>query len=173
VSMRIALALLALAAIGVAAGCGSGDDQAAEPAGSGYGAPPPTTTQAAGQATVSTKTGELGTYLADADGRTLYLFEKDTGMRSRCSGACAQAWPPLISRGKPVAKGRAKASLLSTSRRGNGSRQVTYGGHPLYRFAPDTAPGQTLGQGVDGFGALWWVVARSGNAITSSSSPGY
>jgi predicted lipoprotein with Yx(FWY)xxD motif len=124
-------------------------------------------------ATVGTRTGPLGTYLVDGRGRTLYLFEKDTGRRSRCAGACAQAWPPLISRGKPVADGRAKASLLSTSRRGNGSRQVTYGGHPLYRFAPDTAPGQTKGQGVNGFGALWWVVARSGRAITSSGSPGY
>ena len=124
-------------------------------------------------ATVDTRTGPLGTYLVDGKGRTLYLFEKDTGRHSRCSGACAQVWPPLISRGKPVAEGRAKTSLLSTSRRGNGSRQVTYGGHPLYRFAPDTAAGQTKGQGVNGFGALWWVVARSGRAITSSGSPGY
>jgi len=141
---------------------------------SGYGAPiAASTATRVVAATVGARQTSLGRVIVDGKGRTLYLFEKDTGKRSRCSSACAQAWPPLISRGKPVAKGRAKASLLSTSRRGNGSRQVTYGGHPLYRFAPDTAPGQTLGQGVDGFGALWWVVARSGNAITSSSSPGY
>ena len=165
--MRIGLVLLFSLIAAALAGCGGGGATAAvEPASA-------SATLAAKPATVSTRKGQLGTFLVDGKGRTLYLFEKDTGKRSRCSSACAQAWPPLISRGKPVAKGRAKASLLSTSRRANGSRQVTYGGHPLYRFAPDTAPGQTLGQGVDGFGALWWVVARSGNAITSSSSPGY
>ena len=147
--MRISLVLLFSLIAAAVAGCGGGGATAAgEPASA-------SATLAAKPATVSTRKGQLGTFLVDGKGRTLYLFEKDTGKRSRCSGACAQA------------------SLLSTSRRGNGSRQVTYGGHPLYRFAPDTAPGQTLGQGVDGFGALWWVVARSGNAITSSSSPGY
>ena len=105
------------------------------------------------------------------EGRTLYLFEKDTGKRSQCSGACAQAWPPLTTRGKPAAKGSAKASLLSTSARSGGPKQVTYDGHPLYRFAPDTAAGQTKGQGVDGFGALWWVVAPSGTAIESDPAP--
>ena len=153
-------AVLAAATVAVA-GCGSTQEVSA-------------TSPAAASSTravVSTRHGALGTYLVDGRGRTLYLFLKDTGRRSRCSGTCATFWPPLITHGKPVAKGRAKASLLSTSRRGNGSRQVIYNGHPLYRFAIDTAPGQTRGQGVDGFGARWYVVSPSGRAIRASAAP--
>jgi predicted lipoprotein with Yx(FWY)xxD motif len=106
----------------------------------------------------------------DARGRTLYLFEKDTGRRSRCSGSCASLWPPLTTRGKPVAQGGAKASKLSTHRRSGGAKQVLYNGHPLYRYAPDSAPGQTNGQGVNTFGAVWHVVAASGRAILGSGS---
>jgi predicted lipoprotein with Yx(FWY)xxD motif len=95
---------------------------------------------------------------------------KDTGRRSQCSGTCAQEWPPLITHGKPKAKGGAKASLLSTSRRGNGSRQVVYHGRPLYRFSLDTAPGQTKGQGVNAFGGRWYVVSPSGAPIGASSA---
>ena len=175
----VSLAALAAAGALVLAACGGSSPSSSSGSGStpSYGPAKPGASTASNRpgaaSLVGTRTSSLGTFLVDGNGRALYLWEADDGAKSTCSRACAQAWPPLISRGKPVAKGRAKASLLSTSRRGNGSRQVTYGGHPLYRFAPDTAPGQTLGQGVDGFGALWWVVARSGNAITSSSSPGY
>lgn len=159
----LALAPLSLAVAVAVAGCGGDDQPAAAQAASATAAPK--------HATVKTRSGALGTYLVDARGRTLYLFEKDTGKRSTCSGACAQAWPPLITRAKPQAAGGAKASLLSTSRRANGAKQVTYKGHPLYFFAPDTAAGQTKGQGVDGFGALWWVLAPSGKAIESSTQP--
>jgi len=104
--MRIGLVLLFSVIAAAVAGCGGGGATAAgEPASA-------SATLAAKPATVSTRKGQLGTFLVDGRGRTLYLFEKDTGKRSRCSSACAQAWPPLISRGKPVAKGRAKASLL-------------------------------------------------------------
>jgi predicted lipoprotein with Yx(FWY)xxD motif len=96
---------------------------------------------------------------------------KDSGPRSRCSGACALAWPPLTTREKPEARGGAKAKLLATSTRGNGARQVVYGGHPLYRYEPDTAAGQTRGQGVSAFGARWYVVAPSGHAITAAAAP--
>jgi predicted lipoprotein with Yx(FWY)xxD motif len=114
---------------------------------------------------VKTRHGKLGTFLVDGRGRTLYLFEKDTTRKSRCSGACAAAWPPLITSGKPRAKGHAKASLLGTSKRKNGTRQVTYNGHPLYRFIQDTSPGQTNGEGSKAFGAGWYVVAPSGKKI--------
>jgi predicted lipoprotein with Yx(FWY)xxD motif len=121
-------------------------------------------TSAAGKV-VKTRHGKLGTFLVDGKGRTLYLFEKDTTSKSRCNGACAEAWPPMITSGKPTARGRAKSSLLRTSKRKNGSRQVTYNGHPLYRFVQDSKPGQTKGEGVDAFGAEWYVVAPSGNKI--------
>ena len=84
---------------------------------------------------------------------------------STCSGACAQAWPPLTTSGTPKAGGKVKASLLGTTTRSDGSREVTYAGHPLYYFEGDSAPGQTTGQGSDGFGAPWWVVSPAGKAI--------
>jgi predicted lipoprotein with Yx(FWY)xxD motif len=138
-------------------------------AAAGTPASAPTATASAKHAVVKTHHGDLGTYLVDGRGRTLYLFRKDTGRRSRCSGACAQAWPPVTTRERPEAEGGAKASLLSTSRRKNGKRQVVYNGHPLYRYAPDSV-GQTNGQGVNAFGARWYVVARSGKAIRSSGA---
>ena len=97
---------------------GGGAMAAGEPASA------PSASASAKHATVKTRHGDLGTYLVDGRGRTLYLFRKDTGRRSRCSGACAQAWPPLTTRERPEAEGGAKASLLSTSRRRNGKKQV-------------------------------------------------
>ena len=144
---------------------GGGAMAAGEPASA------PSASASAKHATVKTRHGDLGTYLVDGRGRTLYLFRKDTGRRSRCSGACAQAWPPLTTRERPKAEGGAKASLLSTSRRRNGKKQVVYNGHPLYRYAPDSAPGQTSGQGSNAFGARWYVVAPSGKAIRSTGAP--
>ena len=117
-------------------------------------------------AVVKTRSTSLGKILVDGKGRTLYLFRKDTGRRSRCSGACAQAWPPVTTRERPEAEGGAKQSKLSTSRRANGKRQVLYNGHPLYRYAFDSAPGDTFGQGLNAFGASWFVLAPSGRAIT-------
>ena len=90
----------------------------------------------------------LGTFLVDAKGRALYLWDADHGAKSICSGACAQAWPPLTTTGTPKASGAAKASLLGTTTRADGSREVTYAGHPLYYFEgdsdarPDHRPGQ-------------------------------
>jgi predicted lipoprotein with Yx(FWY)xxD motif len=169
--MRIAVVPLAILALGMAAGCGSGssDDQAAAPA-SGYGAPPPTTAPEAGPATVSTATGDLGTFLVGPDGRTLYLFEKDTGMESTCSGACASAWPPLLTTGAPAAAGEATAGLLGTTARDDGTVGVTYAGHPLYYYAGDTAPGDTNGQELDDYGAEWYVIAPSGKALEGDES---
>lgn len=118
-------------------------------------------------ATVKTHHGKLGTYLVDSKGRTLYLFEKDKTTKSTCYGACAHGWPPLLSSSKPKASGRAKASLLSTSKRRNGTREVTYKGHPLYYFIGDKKAGQTNGQGLHAFGAGWYVVAPSGKKIDS------
>lgn len=116
-------------------------------------------------ATVKTRHGKLGTYLVDAKGRSLYLFEKDKSTKSTCYDACAKAWPPLLTTGKPKAAGKAKASLLGTSKRKDGTTMVTYKGHPLYYFIQDKRAGQTKGQGVDGFGAEWYVLAPSGHKI--------
>jgi predicted lipoprotein with Yx(FWY)xxD motif len=123
------------------------------------------------QATVKVATSGLGKILVDSKGRTLYLFKKDTGRKSKCFGSCAVAWPPLRVSGKPTAGGGARASLLGTSKRSDGKPQVTYNGHPLYRFAGDRKPGNTNGQGLNGFGARWYVVSPSGKQITGSGSP--
>ncbi|MEA2279825.1 MAG: hypothetical protein QOK21_432 [Solirubrobacteraceae bacterium] len=160
--MRIALTILPATLAVAVAGCG------------GYSAATPVSAPAAAavkHAVVKTRHGKLGTYLVDGRGRTLYLFMKDSGPRSRCSGACAAAWPPLTTREKAEAQRGAKAKLLATSTRPGGGRQVVYGGHPLYRYEPDIAAGQTRGQGVSAFGARWYVVAPSGRAITAAAAP--
>ena len=116
----------------------------------------------------------LGNILVDTRGRTLYLFEKDTQGRSACYGACAAYWPPLFSSARPQAGRGVRTSLLGVARRTDGKRQVTYAGHPLYRFAGDTKAGQTTGEGLNNFGAAWDVIAASGRAIepTASDSSG-
>lgn len=139
--------------------------------GYGYGSSGASTTAKAAKAsrpaTVGTTRGRLGTYLVDASGRTLYLWKADRGSRSTCSGACAQGWPPLLTKGTAKVTGNAKKQLIGTTKRSDGSAQVTYAGHPLYRYAGDTRSGQTNGQGSTGFGAAWYVVAPSGLAVTS------
>ena len=158
---RLGLVLAAPALLVAACGGGSGSTgvqgASTTPAGSGSQA-----------AKVETHSGDLGTFLTDGSGRTLYLFVADHGGTSACTGACASAWPPLTTKGEPVASGQVKAGLLGTISRG-GSRQVTYAGHPLYYFAGDTSTGQTTGQGSNGFGATWWVVSPAGAAITRTS----
>jgi predicted lipoprotein with Yx(FWY)xxD motif len=80
------------------------------------------------------------------------------------------AWPPLETTAKPTAGSGVKISPLATTKRADGSEQVTYNGHPLYTFQGDTASGNTNGQGSNGFGAPWFVLSPSGNQITSSAS---
>jgi predicted lipoprotein with Yx(FWY)xxD motif len=132
--------------------------------------PTPTPT---GEATVMTKSGPMGTYLTDGQGKSLYLFAADTKSNSTCNGACAAAWPPLVTTATAKAGSGADAAKLGTTKRSDGATQVTYNGHPLYLYAADTAPGQTNGQGLTQFGALWWLVNPQGAAITSTgtSSP--
>jgi predicted lipoprotein with Yx(FWY)xxD motif len=114
---------------------------------------------------VSTASTKLGRILVDSRGRTLYLFEKDKHGKSACSGACAQNWPPLLTKGKPKAGTGAKSSLLGTTKRSDGTTQVTYNKHPLYTFVADNnKPGSTKGEGIDAFGARWYVVAAKGTA---------
>jgi predicted lipoprotein with Yx(FWY)xxD motif len=105
---------------------------------------------------------KLGQILVDARGRSLYLFEKDKGGTSACYGGCAGVWPPLLTHGKPVAVRGAKESRLGTTRRKDGTLQVTYRGHPLYLFSGDRKAGQTSGQNVDEFGAEWYVLSTAG-----------
>jgi predicted lipoprotein with Yx(FWY)xxD motif len=120
---------------------------------------------AARSATVTTARTGLGRILVNGSGRSLYLFEKDTRGRSACSGACAAYWPPLLANGRSVAIEGAKPSLLGSIRRADGSRQVSYAGHPLYFFSGDTKRGQTTGEGLQDFGAGWYVLTPAGKKI--------
>lgn len=119
---------------------------------------------------VKTVKGPLGTYLVGPSGRALYLWLGDSMGKSNCSGACAKAWPPLTTTGKPGASGGVMSADLRTITRSDGTKQVTFKGHPLYYFAGDSGPGTSNGQGSDAFGARWWLVAPSGAAITKPSS---
>jgi predicted lipoprotein with Yx(FWY)xxD motif len=151
------MAIVALAL--VAAACG------------GASTSTPTTSATALGATVGTaKDPQLGTILVDAKGRTLYLFEKDQGGTSSCYGGCASVWPPLTTGGKPQAGPGASAALLGTTSRTDGTTEVTYNGHPLYYYVSDTQPGQTSGQGLNQFGAVWDALSPAGNKVEKSGN---
>jgi predicted lipoprotein with Yx(FWY)xxD motif len=118
-----------------------------------------------GPAKVVVARSALGRILVDSKGITLYDFVQDKGTTSTCYGACAALWPPLLTTGKPIAGPGVRASLLGTTKRKDGKLEVTYGGHPLYYFVTDRKPGQTTGQGINEFGAPWWVISPAGKEI--------
>jgi predicted lipoprotein with Yx(FWY)xxD motif len=161
-SRRISFAVVATALVALAvaiAGCGGGS-------GSSYGRAASAAAPAPGSgASVKLASTKLGKVLVDAQGRTLYLFEADKGPTSSCDGACASVWPPLQAAGKPIAGAGIDAAKLGTTKRTDGASEVTYNGHPLYTFEGDTAPGQTSGQGLDDFGAEWYVLSAAGDKI--------
>ena len=173
---RPVVALIALAAAGaLAAGCGSSDSgsggsssggtSAGGTSSGGYGGS--AGTSPAGVATVTATSTKLGTILVDGTGRTLYVFDKDTPNQSTCSGGCASAWPVDKSSGTPKAgTSSVQASMLGTITRSDGTTQVTYNKHPLYYYSGDSQAGQQNGQGLNAFGAKWFVVAPSGNQVT-------
>ncbi len=175
--LRIAgVAALATAGL-IVAGCGSSSSSSsgAGTAAAATSAPSSSsTTSAAAPAatgvTVKTAKGSSGTYLAGPSGRALYLWVADTGDKSSCSGACAGAWPPLLTKGSPKAGPGVNASDLGTTMRSDGTEEVTYKGHPLYYFVADKSAGSTSGQGSNSFGAKWWLVAPSGTAITTGGA---
>jgi predicted lipoprotein with Yx(FWY)xxD motif len=117
-------------------------------------------------ASVRVMSSRYGKVLFDGRSRALYLFTRERGTAGRCYGACAKAWPPFLTKGKPKAIRGASASLLGTTRRRDGRTQVTYAGHPLYYYVGDTKAGQILCQGVTEFGGTWWVVKPDGTART-------
>ena len=120
-------------------------------------------------ATVSLRKTALGTVLVAPNGHTLYLFLKDKNDKSACYSSCAGFWPPLLTRSKPTAGAGVKASLLGTTKRSNGTLQVTYNRHPLYAYALDKRAGQTKGEGVSAFGAKWYALSARGVAILTTS----
>jgi len=147
------LALLALA------GCGGNASHAVP------------TTNDGRPASVGVASTGLGDVLVDRHGRTLYLFERDSGTMSACIGACAANWPPLHVRGAPLVGSRAEPSDVGTTARPDGISQLTYSGHPLYTFVNDRKPGDTNGEGADAFGGSWFAISPAGVKVVPRSEP--
>ena len=168
--MKRSLYLLpaSLAAALAVAGCGGGSSSNSS---SSTATPAPTSAPKTASATaVDVGKTDLGRVLVDSQGRTLYLFEADKNGKSACSGACASAWPPLIATGSAAAGTGAKAKLLSTTKRSDGTMQATYDGHPLYLYEGDSGAGQTNGEGSKAFGAEWYVLAPTGKKVEKEGS---
>jgi predicted lipoprotein with Yx(FWY)xxD motif len=108
---------------------------------------------------------QFGRVVADRRGEALYLFDKESGKRSRCYGECAVAWPPVVAKGKPRAGNGADADLVGTTRRRDGKLQVTYNRHPLYYYKDDE-PGRILCHNVEEFGGRWLVIDPRGEAVS-------
>lgn len=172
--MTYAVALMAVLALAVA-GCGSDSSSSGGAYGgkSGGGSGGETSTAssetkpassgAGGDGIVSAaKVGDLGTIIVNSEGLTLYDFHKDKGGTSSCYGACAGAWPPLLTEGNPQAQGAAQRSMLGTTKRKDGTLQVTYNGWPLYTFVGDKAPGEANGNDFSQFGAQWYALLPNG-----------
>ena len=157
-------ALVPLTALAVA-GCGGGGGNNNATASSSP--PKPAQTR---PAMVKVANSGLGKVLVDSRGRTLYLFTKDSGSTSTCTGACATAWPPLLADGNSTVGAGANASLVGTTTRSDSTPQVTYNGHPLYLFVKDQSPGDTNGEGLSAFGGSWFAVSPAGNRVSSPSS---
>lgn len=160
-----AMHLVALSTIGIlATGCGGGADtpDAASTASSITTTVP--TRPAAGTA-LETESTPIGRIVVNGSGNTLYSFDGDRPGSSRCLGACATAWPPLTSDGKPSAGDGIDASKISLLKRPDGTDQVAYGGRPLYFFSGDGAPGEVKGRDVRGFGFVWRVLSPAGSPI--------
>ena len=105
--------------------------------------------------------------LVGAKKHTLYVFDADTSTKSTCSGACAAAWPPLTTQGTPRTGTGAGGLKLGTTARTDGGTQVTVNGHPVYYYSADMKAGDTNGQGLNQFGAKWWVLDSSGRKNTT------
>jgi predicted lipoprotein with Yx(FWY)xxD motif len=121
------------------------------------------TTTASASGNVDLATTTLGKVLVDKEGRTLYLYTKDTQNKpSTCEGACATTWPPETASGTPSAGTGLETSKLTVVKRTDGTEQLAYNGWPLYRYAKDAKAGDQTGQGVSG---VWYVVDATGNAI--------
>lgn len=170
-----------LAAVLIAAGCGGSDDDSGDATNAAAAVAPGAEAMKEGEAMkgddameaeasmkpagtkVTVVGSEFGRVVADRKGEALYLFDRESDGRSECYGACAEAWPPLLTKGKPRAVAGADPGLLGTTRRRNGKLQVTYAGQPLYHYVHD-APGTILCHDVPEFGGTWLVVKPNGKA---------
>ncbi|HEY2571002.1 MAG TPA: hypothetical protein VGI27_05995 [Solirubrobacteraceae bacterium] len=180
----LGFAVAAAAAVALLAGCGSSSSSSSSKAASTPASTAATslqsttaststaasTTAAAGSGVaIEAKHSKLGTILAAGPKhKTVYLFEADKGSASACEGACTKAWPPVTTEGQPSAVGGAVSADLGTTMRSDGTKQVTYKGHPIYFFEKDGDAGDAYGEGAKAFGAGWYVLKPNGSKIDKS-----
>jgi predicted lipoprotein with Yx(FWY)xxD motif len=170
------LLIIAVACAGMlVAGCGGDDDSddsastngdttEAAAAGGGYGSQGAGGGASAEGSTIQLSDSQFGQILFGENDQAIYLFDKESGPKSECYGACAEAWPPVLTQGEPQAGDGVKASRLGTTERTDGTTQVTYNGHPLYYYAHE-GPGEVTCHNVEEFGGLWLVVDAAGDAV--------
>lgn len=156
----LAAATVALAACGSTAARSSGGST-----GSSGTAP---AVSSAGGAVKTAGTGK-SMVLTNSAGHTLYWFAIDTATKSKCNGVCATFWPPVPASAKPTSG--SLAGKFGTITRADGSKQLTFSGHPLYTFKEDTAAGQDKGNGLKLEGGAWWAETPSGAKLTSVPAP--
>jgi predicted lipoprotein with Yx(FWY)xxD motif len=168
------LTIAVVAAGLLVAGCGDDDDDSESGSADtnvATEAAAPTTTEPAAPAsagpgaTINTGDSQFGDVLFDGDNQAIYYFDKESGSNSECYGECAEAWPPVLTEGAPVAGGGAQPELLGTTKRDDGTTQVTYHGHPLYLYAHE-GPNQVTCHDVSEFGGLWLAVLPTGEAVS-------
>ncbi len=166
-TMAIALPIAAL--VLAVSGCGSSSESST--ASGGYGAKASTTATTTEKAAPSggavavvtaAPVPKLGKVIVDSKGLTLYDFHKDKGTTSSCYGQCATIWPPLISEGQPQGGEGVSASKLGTTKRKDGTTQVTFAGHPIYTYTADTKPGDAKGNDFSSFGGQWYALKPNG-----------
>jgi predicted lipoprotein with Yx(FWY)xxD motif len=159
-----AFALLAALAALVIAGCGGGGSSSSSSSSSeaagGEGS-------GGGMTVSAAEVSGLGPILVDSEGMTVYEFTEDNGTTSSCYGGCEEEWPPVVASGKPTAGEGAMAADLGTTKRKDGTVQVTYKGHPIYTFADDESPGEANGNEDDG---TWFVLNEAGSAVEGKAT---
>jgi predicted lipoprotein with Yx(FWY)xxD motif len=160
--LAVPAAAIALAACGSSSSGGGGGTASTAPSGGSTTATTHMPSPASGATKLGTAKGKLGRYLVDGSGRSVYLFLADKHGKSACSGACVSSWPILAASGKPTAGPGVDASKISVITRADGKKQVRYGKYPLYYYAGDSKPGDISGQGLNQFGAPWYLVRPNG-----------
>ncbi len=165
----VATAGVAVAVMGGAAACSSSPSSTGSGSGGSSSASAPASGAAGSGAALKTATVNGVSVVTNTKGFTLYSFAPDTATTSKCTGACAQIWPPVTG---SAGAGQGVTGKLGTITRSDGSKQATYNGHPLYTYTADTAPGQANGNGLNVDGGVWHEVTASGQAAPAGTSGG-
>jgi predicted lipoprotein with Yx(FWY)xxD motif len=162
--------LVVLGALALA-GCGGGGGGSTSEGGAGGNEKAASSSSEAGGTTLTgAEVSGLGTVLVDSEGFTVYEFSKDRGTTSSCYGECEAEWPPITTKGAPTAGEGAMSSQLGTTKRKDGTLQVTYAGHPIYTFTEDKSPGEANGNGFVAFGGKWSALDEAGSAPQGGAS---